>query len=199
MRINSLKIDNFRAIRSLDLVGLPDAVVVAGSNGCGKSSVFDAIKLLKSAYGQYNQNKFQQWFSEAQINIQRMGQEANRVLYDPAAPLVIKAVFELAASEQSYLRINATKLIEQFSWTQVAHSYPGPGGGTVSAANPSLRHDRETVREFTAEMGKSLQEELTQGKFVAELTMTPEGEVHIADSAVLALAFSMFVEPVPVV
>jgi energy-coupling factor transporter ATP-binding protein EcfA2 len=190
MRIRSLRIENFRAIRILDLVDLPDAVVIAGANGCGKSSVFDAIRLLKSAYGQYNQNEFQQWFSEAQINIQRIGQEARRALYDPEAPLFIKAVFELAKTEHSYLAKNAERLIEKLTWAEVSPNLPGPGARTP---NPAFRRGREpTIKEAVRKKSKSLQQELKRGKFVAELTMSPEGDVKIANSAVLELAFSMF-------
>src|SRR5262245_2252140 len=101
MRITSLHIENFRAIRCLDLVNLPDAIVVAGANGCGKSSVFDAIKFLKSAYGQYHQNEWQQWFSEAQVDIQRLSQQASRFLYDANRPLIIAAEIELSEREKT--------------------------------------------------------------------------------------------------
>jgi AAA15 family ATPase/GTPase len=64
MRIRAIRIENFRAIRYLELKDLPNAIVVAGPNGCGKSSLFDAIRLLKSAYGQYHQSEYQLWFQE---------------------------------------------------------------------------------------------------------------------------------------
>jgi AAA15 family ATPase/GTPase len=78
MHIRSVYIKNFRAIRQLELTDLPNAIVVAGPNGCGKSSFFDAIRLLKSAYGQYNPNEYQSFFQEFQINVQRLNQEGHR-------------------------------------------------------------------------------------------------------------------------
>src|SRR5438093_567815 len=68
VRIESLSVDNFRAITTLSLAALQDTVVVAGPNGCGKSCVFDAIRLLKSVYGGYLPNEWQSWFGEFQIN-----------------------------------------------------------------------------------------------------------------------------------
>lgn len=53
MRFNSLAVENFRAIRSFHVDNLTDFVLIAGPNGCGKSCVLDAIRLLKSIYGGY--------------------------------------------------------------------------------------------------------------------------------------------------
>lgn len=53
MRIRDLHIENFRAIKQLSLEELGDTVVIAGANGCGKTQVYHAIRLLKSTYGGY--------------------------------------------------------------------------------------------------------------------------------------------------
>lgn len=53
MRIETLKIENFRNISRLEMDDIPDVVVLAGANGCGKSSVLDAIALAKEATGAY--------------------------------------------------------------------------------------------------------------------------------------------------
>ena len=50
MRIHSLAIRNFRAVESFEVTGLGDFVLIAGPNGCGKSTVFDALRLLESVY-----------------------------------------------------------------------------------------------------------------------------------------------------
>ena len=47
-RITRLKIENFRRLKSLDLEMRPLGVMV-GANGCGKTSIFDALSLLKAA------------------------------------------------------------------------------------------------------------------------------------------------------
>ncbi len=53
MRIAALKIENFRNIRYLEMTNIPNIVVLAGANGCGKSSVLDAIVFAKEATGAY--------------------------------------------------------------------------------------------------------------------------------------------------
>lgn len=70
MKFHSLSIANLRAIRDFSIDKLPGFVVIAGQNGCGKSCVFDAIRLLKSVYGGYLANEYHQWFGEFAINLQ---------------------------------------------------------------------------------------------------------------------------------
>ncbi|PYN39966.1 MAG: hypothetical protein DMD95_23165 [Candidatus Rokuibacteriota bacterium] len=58
MHLEHLEVRNFRALDSATLPNLPANVVIAGPNGCGKSTIFDAIRLWKSAYGGYIENEF---------------------------------------------------------------------------------------------------------------------------------------------
>jgi len=139
MHIRSVHIENFRAIRQLELSNLPNAIVVAGPNGCGKSSFFDAIRLLKSAYGQYNPNEYQSFFQEFQINVQRLNQEGHRFFHDPTQPLHIKAEFELTDSEKNYLKNNADNLISNLFWgheQQVFSSIMGSDLNVVMTQKP---------------------------------------------------------------
>ena len=53
MHLEHLEVSNFRALDSATLPDLPANIVIAGPNGCGKSTIFDAIRLWKSAYGGY--------------------------------------------------------------------------------------------------------------------------------------------------
>lgn len=69
MKFLSLEVENFRAIKRVAFENIPDMIVIAGPNGCGKSCIFDALRLFKSAYGGYQPNEFQQWFGEFQISL----------------------------------------------------------------------------------------------------------------------------------
>ncbi len=53
MRIQSLHIEGYKALRHFDLENIPDFVVFAGPNGSGKSAIFEAVALLKETVGAY--------------------------------------------------------------------------------------------------------------------------------------------------
>ena len=56
MRIESLEVQNLKVLRHLKLDEIPNLVVIAGPNGSGKTSLFDAIRVLKRplAHTHYN-------------------------------------------------------------------------------------------------------------------------------------------------
>lgn len=193
MHIRSIHIENFRAIRLLKLENLPNAVVVAGPNGCGKSSLFDAIKLLKSAYGQYNPNEYQSFFQEFQINVQKLSQEAHRVFHDPSQPLHIKAEFELAYSERDYLSKNAHNLFLQILWGRSQGVFlPGPGSGSL-VIDPVTRRAKEPTVEVEAnKLLEAFQHALKEKTHTAELKMQPGGEPQAEESPVVELIFNLY-------
>lgn len=192
MRINSLTIENFRGISALQLENLPSAVVLAGPNGCGKSSVLDGLRLLKSAYGQYQENEFQLWFNEFQINIQQMSREAHRVLQDPTRPLVIAADFMLSEAEIGFLHSEGASLVEELAWTRVKASNPSRPGGRQIVTPADKRVLGQSVKQATALMRDDLERELGRPALRAAVTMDVAGTVNIEESTVLELIFSTY-------
>jgi hypothetical protein len=126
MKIRALQIQNFRAIGRLTLENLADTVVIAGPNGCGKTQVYHAIRLLKSTYGGYQPNEYQQWWGEFQIRLDRPTREILRIFRDPNRPLSLEAVFELEPAETAYLRDNAANLVRARIWDEIVPSTRGP-------------------------------------------------------------------------
>src|SRR5437870_9134670 len=109
MQITSLTVVSFRAITRIELRNLPPSVVIAGANGSGKSCVFDAIRLLKSVYGGYQANEYQQWFGEFAINLQDPN-DLQKLFRDRSKPITMEATISFAQSEVSYIRANAEAL-----------------------------------------------------------------------------------------
>lgn len=110
MHIEELSVQNFRAIKNIELVGLSKFVLIAGPNGCGKSCIFDAVRLLKSFYGGYQPNEIQHFFSEFQLDV---GNRVDllRVFRDPSKPLRIAAKIALSEPEKSFIRENAGQIL----------------------------------------------------------------------------------------
>lgn len=67
MKIRSLSIKNIKGIKSIHLTDIGDMAIIAGPNGCGKSCIFDALKILKTSYGTYANQETNQLFNELGI------------------------------------------------------------------------------------------------------------------------------------
>src|SRR4051812_22768501 len=118
MRFRSVEIENFKAVQRLVIDDLGDVVVIAGPNGCGKSSVFDAVRLWKSAHGGYQQNEVHQWFGEFQLGVDNAS--LLKVMADRTRRMRIAVEVELAETERLWLAANAENLIRLAVWKQVA-------------------------------------------------------------------------------
>src|SRR5712692_10482798 len=110
MKIDSLEIANFKAIESAVLKNLGGLVVIAGQNGSGKSAIFDAIRLLKTAYGGYQANEFQQWLGEMQIDFKSPSSVLS-IFGDKKEKLSLRMMLTLDKEESDYLLKNAQQLV----------------------------------------------------------------------------------------
>ena len=120
MKIRSLEVVNIQAVQRVAIENASRVVLIAGPNGCGKSSIFDSIRLLKSMYGGYQANEWHQWFGEYGINLNRRSVSIDHLFRDKTKPIVISADLELTASEKSYLRNNLTAFADRMAWEIVA-------------------------------------------------------------------------------
>ena len=116
MKFTSLTIQNFKAIKTLSITNLEDVVVIAGKNGVGKSTVFDAIRLFKSTYGSYGHAEYNSWMSENGIRINMTHGDYGNILSDKEKPLIISAEVTLSAEEKAFLISNKEKLINEYIW-----------------------------------------------------------------------------------
>lgn len=193
MHIRSIRIENFRAIRLLELEDLPPAIVVAGPNGCGKSSIFDAIRLLKSAYGQYRPNEYQLFFQEFQINIKKLHQEGQRVFYDPKKPLQIEARFQLSEGERSFLKNNLRKLLLNIAWAQELSMFSPEMGLESLVIDPTTRRTKEPeVKSKAEQMIRAVEDVFEEETHLAAIEMTPGNEPEPRESPVVELIFALY-------
>ncbi len=167
-------------------------VVIAGANGCGKTQVYHAVRLLKSTYGGYQQNEYQQWWGEFNIRLDRPGRDIFRIFGDQSRPIRTRANFELALSELEYLRSNAENLIRARVWNDVApqHAHAHLGGG-AAVAQVQRTHGPEVERR-TAEEVRLVNQALAQPVLTAGLTVQPNLQHSTAANAALELLFSTY-------
>lgn len=190
MRLSSLTVENFRALTNIELRDLSSAVVLAGPNGCGKSCVLDAIRLLKSAYGSYEQDEWNMWLGEFQISVNREAGELLGLLQDKTKPLKITADFVLSDSECVYLKGNAATLVEDLFWRQVDPTRIRGGGQRSLAAKQRIQ--QQQLDEQLADWIPMAMTQLEAASHKAALQIDPDGSAHVEGNRLLELIFSTY-------
>ncbi|MEH1817097.1 MAG: AAA family ATPase [Nostoc sp.] len=199
MRICSLEIKNFRAITGLKLTDLSEVVVIAGPNGCGKSCVLDAIRLLKSVYGGYQQNELQQWFNEFQINSSRQ-EDILSLFQDKNQPLEVVVEILLSPQEKNYLlneankllQDNASSLLQNQIWQGVSLQHGHGGFTNAESLAMEQRIYTPIVEQRTRETVSSLINDLKQTSHTGRIRIQPDSTIDIAPSQILELVFGNY-------
>lgn len=191
MQIENLFVENFRAISRVELSNLTDMIVIAGPNGCGKSCILDAIRLLKSVYGGYQENEWQQWLGEFQINLQRDRNQMATLLRDSSRSSVIEAGIRLADSERQFLQKNAISLLEDLAWNTVLRGQRRLYRSQTALA-AELRAYKPQVDQIVNTHRPQMEQELTRRLHVGKLAIAPNGVATIQQNTLLEVVFSSF-------
>lgn len=191
MRFTELSISNFKAIRNFKVANLSDFVLIAGPNGCGKSCVFDAIRLLKSVYGGYEYNEWQRWFGEFQIDLNNPDQVV-RLFRDPSVPISISATVQLSASEKDFLQENAETVVAPLAWASVT-------GQPIDSTNYSqlgiatqFRQFGERAQQAITSMAATLRSSLSQSSFELALTIQPNLSLVPSPNPTMEVVFQTY-------
>lgn len=192
MKIDQLKVCNFRGIREVELSDLGTMVIVAGQNGSGKSCIFDAVRLLKSVYGGYQQNEWQQWLGEFQIQLTNRASDFTSMFNDDSKQLSIACRFKLSAEERSYIQTNAIDLLTEATWRMLIPEAYGWGGMRTAPFAAQFRDREAEVRARVAAAHTTLMGELAQSCLYAECVIPVGGVPSIRPSVALEAIFSTF-------
>lgn len=192
MRINSLHIENFRAVENLSIENLENIVLIVGKNGVGKSCIFDAIRLLKSSYGGYNPNEWQNWFNEFQLNVRGNEFSIEKILRNKEKPLKIGATFNLNQNEIQFLIDNGEKLIQTMLWRHYTKNPQFDIDDFTTAFAENNRMYAYKVKEETSEYLKQWSVELRKNQLKGEVIFPPSGEPDVKENIVLELIFNTF-------
>jgi AAA domain, putative AbiEii toxin, Type IV TA system/Protein of unknown function (DUF4435) len=187
MKIERLEIENFRAVRRALLTNLNDTVVVAGPNGCDKSCLFDAIRLLKSTYGEYQRNEWQQWFGEFHVNLQLL-----KLFHDRSREVRVSARFVLSQSEQDYIRTHCLELCKTLLWSTIS-----PKGRYTAATNtPSLasqlREHGDKVDADASAASSAIIAQLERPYFDVDVSVSTSLDIRAANCELAEMVFSTY-------
>lgn len=192
LRFHSLTINNLRAITNFSIEDLPDFVVIAGQNGCGKSCVFDAIRLLKSVYGGYLANEYHQWFGEFQINLQDP-KSINKLFRDVSLPINISATISFADTELAYVRENLEALVQPIAWQEVTRQPVDYWTFTRLAYATQLRMLQPEITAAASRLAAEINSELeTTDIHRISLQILPSGQLQTAVSRTTEAIFQAY-------
>jgi predicted ATPase len=192
MKIENLQISNFRGIREVNLTSLSNIVIIAGQNGSGKSCIFDAIRLLKSVYGGYQANEWQQWMGEFQISLTNRSSDFASMFNDSSQELRISCDFRISEPERSYISNNAEELLREKIWRTILPEAYTWGASRMAMFAAQFRDREPEVAMRVVTEYPQLMEELSKPIIRGEFFIEPGDVPKIHNSLVLSIVFSTF-------
>lgn len=180
VRIRKLEIENFRAIERISIDADSTMVVIAGPNGCGKSCVLDGIRFIKSAYGGYGPNEWDQWLGEFQIDRQRDPWEMRKILRDKSKSARIAITLELHQKERMHLQENEHGVAEEIAINQI-----NPGltyrnwRQRIRISGEQRQLFLRQVEVLTSQLVELMRTELRNDQHAGAVTIEQDGSVVI--------------------
>lgn len=188
MRFKGVEISNFKALNSVSLDALTDFILIAGPNGCGKSCILDAIRLLKSAYGGYQPHEWQQWFGEFQLDVSKP-EELRKLARDSTKPVLIAAQVELLQAEATYIEHHLEDLITPIVWRNVTGQQRlAQRSGTASQLHTYTQQIKPQVDAWAVRVRDALR----VPHDALELRIEPDGTIGVAENVVFDLVFQIY-------
>jgi predicted ATPase len=192
LKITSLNVENFRAIHQVRMENIGDMVMIAGPNGCGKSCILDSIRLLKSVYGGYSPNEWQQWLGEFKIDFQRNPHQMVTLLRDKSRSSITEVTFELDKNEISFLRGKARQLVEDTVWKSVVPGMNDSALNPRGALAAELRSHKSVVDQQTNNLLPEFTRLLDDNSYLGRLEISPDGKPKTTNNLLLEIVFSLY-------
>ena len=192
MKIERLEIHNFRAIDHVVIEADSPMVVIAGPNGCGKSCVLDAIRLVKSIYGGYADNEYGLWLGEFQIE-PNSPSSMKKILRDKNKEAFIHITLSLHASEKTFLLNEADEIGERTAVQNIVPNVPyEQWRRRIQASGQQGQKIVQLIEDYSKQLATSLKEQLSSSVFVGNLAIHSNGRTSLSASIVLQSAWSIY-------
>lgn len=187
MQITALTVRNFRGLKFAELKNLGSTVIVAGPNGCGKSCLFDAIRLLKSMFGEYQPSEIDRWFGEFQIPRDEFGNINPLVLFnDRSKAMEISCTIRLHPEERRYLNDHGEAELLKAAGGNI------PPLQMMRLGPQQIQAHREAVMEFVSTNLPLLHADLQKEDHELWLSISPTGEIRTSDNFAVPLVFGRY-------
>lgn len=191
MRFRTVEIRNFRGITHVLFEDLRSTVVVAGPNGCGKSSILEAIRLWKTVYGPYNKQEMHTWYGEN--SLQYGHDKLTSILQSKDKPLIIEIEVIFDEKEKSWLTENVDRLLRtRFYRVHIPEFDIEWETYHDVALDDRLRQFESTVNQQVNSTRPKLLEELERNHIIGKMTYEDGKSLALSSSALLSTVFSVF-------
>ena len=190
MRIKYLKIENYKAIESVEMKDLGQLVLIVGGNGVGKSCIFDAIRILKSSYGSYHQNEWQNFLNEFQINI-HAGQNIDYLFRKKDKSILIEIELEISKEEKEFIIENGKQRIVQIIWDSMAKYTPELGGIQRTPAELQRIYGTE-FEKISKEALEDFDQRINDNSIKGRVELYRDGRHMVEQNVILDLLFSIY-------
>ncbi|MEM8722441.1 MAG: AAA family ATPase [Cyanobacteria bacterium P01_G01_bin.39] len=171
---------------------LKDTVVIAGTNGCGKSCIFHAIRFFKSIYGNYIEKELEKWFNEFDIDNRTIQKDFIRLFQNEESDINISIGFTFQDTEKEYI-LSQSK-IQNSSKTSLIRAASPMVPGEEEIVIPSLANDLRTQKKAIEEQNKirneRIKQELEESFVLGRVTIQPDMNVKVLPCPTLEIAFS---------
>ena len=192
MKIVDFRVRNYRGVRNAEVKSAGSAVVIAGPNGCGKSCMLDAIRLLKSAYGSYHQDEIDLYVNEFQLRSEGRTRDFRGVIRDQTQPARIAAKIEVSEREKTYMMGDGKWMLKELVWKDKYPQTPTFRGEPTAIISMILQNQIKDVEAATRIKLKELQSILDSRILEGELTIHARQGARIVNNVGLRVLFQFF-------
>lgn len=190
MRITDISISNFRGITHLEMCNLAQTVVIAGGNGSGKSTIFDAIRLWKSAQGGYRKDEYVSWLQE--FGLSQNNSKLSSMRQRPDRDIVIALTFQLEESERAWIDANAEDLLAEIALRNKYDDMRYPAFMQMSEISDQYRARRAEIQTQVQQEARLLRDDLRSADFGGVVSINLDDRIVTHTSIVAQKAFSFY-------
>jgi AAA15 family ATPase/GTPase len=187
MKIRSLSIKNIKGIKALDLNDIGDMAIIAGPNGCGKSCIFDALKILKTSYGTYANQETNQLYNELGIK-QNEKEGFSSIFRDNKESILVECTIEFSDKEIKTIDEILDETIRKDVFTSMRPKASSEEYLSLSLPQHQIEEFHRQVNKKTNAIKSKLSERIHHGR----IEIPPKENPIVLESPVIEFVFSHY-------